>query len=93
MNDGLHTYKFQLFGRVQGVGMRFSIKHQARKIGLSGAVKNCLDGSVEGTIQGTKPQIETFFAWLKEKAPGRIDRVLQEKMPSSPSFQTFTIEH
>ncbi len=93
MNDGLHTYKFQLFGHVQGVGMRFSIKMRARKTGLVGAVKNCLDGSVEGIIQGTKIQTEAFFSWLKEKAPGRIDRVLKEKMPSSQSFQTFTIEH
>ena len=92
MDNGLHTYKFQLFGLVQGVGMRFSIKHRARRIGLSGVVKNCMDGSVEGVIQSTKSQIETFFTWLNEKAPGRIDQMLQEIISSTTIYQTFTIK-
>ena len=91
MKDSIRTIKFQLTGRVQGVGIRFSIQRKARKIGLTGYVQNEMDGSVSGVIQGGPKDCETFFTWLNEKAPGRIDRVLKNTFVTQENFDSFHI--
>lgn len=91
MKDGIHTIKFHITGRVQGVGMRFSIQRTARKLGLFGYVQNEIDGSVIGVIQGNSEVCESFFTWLYEKAPGRIDRVHKEILATPETFDLFQI--
>lgn len=91
MKDSIRTIKFQLTGRVQGVGMRFSVQRKARKIGLNGYVQNEMDGSVMGLIQGKSEACESFFTWLNEKAPGRIDRVHKETFVTQETFDSFQI--
>lgn len=39
-------------GMVQGVGFRYESVRAARRIGIVGWVRNCMDGSVELEIQG-----------------------------------------
>ena len=41
-----------LRGRVQGVGYRAFIEHQALRRGLEGWVRNCRDGTVEAVLAG-----------------------------------------
>ena len=36
-----------VYGRVQGVGFRYTTQYEAKKLGLSGYAKNLDDGSVE----------------------------------------------
>lgn len=40
------------YGRVQGVGFRYTAKHLARSLGLTGWVKNEWDGTVIMEVQG-----------------------------------------
>ena len=47
MNDTRETRRFLVSGRVQGVGFRWFVDHEARELGLAGWVRNNLDGSVE----------------------------------------------
>ena len=44
-------------GRVQGVGFRMWVKHQARSLDLSGFVRNCPDGSVYVEAEGGKERV------------------------------------
>ena len=44
-------------GRVQGVGFRYTAKHLAQSIGLTGWVKNEYDGTVLMEVQGREPMI------------------------------------
>ncbi|MGH8461477.1 MAG: acylphosphatase [Stenotrophobium sp.] len=57
-------YRFIASGRVQGVFYRQSSMEHARQLGLSGWVRNCADGRVEGIAQGTAEALEQFRAWL-----------------------------
>ena len=36
-----------IYGRVQGVGFRYTTQYEAKKLGLTGYAKNLDDGSVE----------------------------------------------
>jgi acylphosphatase len=51
-------------GRVQGVGFRYTTQHEARKLGLSGWVRNRVDGTVEVEAEGAPEALETFLSFL-----------------------------
>lgn len=51
-------------GRVQGVGFRATTQHEARKRGLSGWVRNLVDGDVEVDAEGDRTHLEAFLAFL-----------------------------
>lgn len=44
--------RITFYGRVQGVGFRYTAKHLARSLGLTGWVKNEWDGTVIMEVQG-----------------------------------------
>ena len=70
--------KFQVYGRVQGVGFRYFTWRQAQKLGVYGTVRNCLDGSVEVIAQGTLEAIAQLSTWLHQGPPSaNVERVLQ----------------
>jgi len=52
-------------GRVQGVGFRYYTQVEARKLGISGWVRNHADGSVEAYICGEAEVLTTMQTWLK----------------------------
>ncbi len=55
-------------GFVQGVGFRQFVKRSARKLGLTGWVKNLPDNRVEAVFCGSKEQIEKIIM-ICEKGP------------------------
>ncbi|WP_125981393.1 acylphosphatase [Loigolactobacillus iwatensis] len=73
----MRTVQLTVFGRVQGVGFRFSTKRLADKIGVSGIVRNLIDGSVYIEASGSNKQIEKFISSIKESPSpyGKVTRV------------------
>jgi len=65
--------KFALYGsvkgRVQGVFFRAEARLKATQLGLSGWVRNRLEGDVEIHIQGTKEQMDAMGDWLQQGPP------------------------
>ncbi|HEY9065523.1 MAG TPA: acylphosphatase [Burkholderiaceae bacterium] len=59
----------RVHGRVQGVGFRETCVQQARALGVTGWVRNRLDGSVEAMLQGTPAQLEAMCEWLRDGNP------------------------
>lgn len=85
--------RWQIYGRVQGVGFRYFTWHKAQQLGLLGYVHNCQDGSVEVVAQGSLDALEAFHNWLQQgPRSARVDRVL-EKNIAEQVFQAFEIRH
>ena len=63
-------------GRVQGVYFRASTQREARRLGLSGWVKNRPDGSVEILAEGEETPIRELYGWAQRgPSAARVDRV------------------
>jgi acylphosphatase len=62
-------YRCVVRGKVQGVGFRAATRHQARKLGLQGWVRNLPDGSVEAAVEGPPEKLRALVAWLAHGPP------------------------
>jgi len=58
-------YKIRVTGRVQGVGFRHSTVNEAKKLDLTGYVKNLADGSVYIEAEGLKEQLDALVEWCR----------------------------
>lgn len=53
-------------GTVQGVGYRYFVRSNARKLGLTGWVRNTEDGGVEAVFQGEEDVIEKMIVMCRQ---------------------------
>ena len=58
----MRTVRVRISGRVQGVGYRYWMERTAGDLGLSGWVRNRVDGSVEAVLSGAEPDVEAMIA-------------------------------
>ncbi|WP_142848568.1 acylphosphatase [Telmatospirillum sp. J64-1] len=63
------TVHVRIEGRVQGVWYRAWTVGEARKLGLSGWVRNRSDGSVEALFQGSSAAVDAMLAACREGPP------------------------
>lgn len=85
--------KAKVIGDVHGVGFRSKTKALAVKLGLTGYVANCNDGSVEIVAQGAKKDLEGLITELKAHFGQRhIQEVLTEFYPAKQLFEQFSIK-
>jgi acylphosphatase len=56
-------------GRVQGVFFRASTRDEARKLEISGWVRNLPNGDVEGLFEGDKSTVTRMLAWCYKGPP------------------------
>lgn len=67
---------YEVHGRVQGVGFRWSTTRTARELGLAGTVRNRDDGAVEVHAEGPPEALRELESWLEEgPRAARVRRV------------------
>ena len=66
-----------VYGRVQGIGFRFFTRERAKRLGLTGYVRNLPDGgTVEVMAEGEKDKLENLITYLRAGPPGaRVERI------------------
>lgn len=78
-------------GKVQGVFYRARAKEAAAKAGITGWVKNTVDGHVEALVSGNKAQLELFINWCR-RGPERaevVEMIIMDELETS--FDEFRI--
>ncbi|MDQ6888332.1 MAG: acylphosphatase [Gemmatimonadota bacterium] len=71
--------RVEIWGAVQGVGFRWFAREAARRLRLTGRVKNRSDGSVEIVVAGPDLQLQRFVEEMRAGPSGaRVDAVRSE---------------
>lgn len=74
--------KYKFYGRVQGVGFRYTAKYLAQSLGLTGWVENEYDGTVEMEVQGREPMINKLLEGLNRNGFINIEWIDSEVIPT-----------
>ena len=78
--------RLHISGIVQGVGYRAAFEKQARKEGLSGWVRNRVDGTVEAIVFGPQEALQHIIDWAHEGPPlSSVERVRIEEVDGGAS--------
>ena len=81
-------------GRVQGVFYRASLARQAKRLGLTGFVKNLPDGRVEYLVMGEPVAIDELRLWSAKGPPAaKVINVVIREDTRDELFTDFLIEY
>jgi acylphosphatase len=79
-------------GRVQGVFFRASAQAEARRLGLTGWVRNRPDGAVEIVAEGERKKLHDLIAWCRHGPRGaEVENVRIGWEEFSGEFSAFRI--
>lgn len=80
-------------GRVQGVFFRASARDEARRLGLTGWIRNEADGSVTAEAQGPAAPLQAFVTWChKGPAAANVTAVRTADRPPRDDESGFDVE-
>ncbi len=79
-------------GKVQGVFFRAETRVTAVRCGVSGWVKNNIDGTVEAVFEGDEEDVKTVIEWCRQGPPhSRVTDVTVIYEDYSGKFKAFDI--
>ncbi len=87
----MKRYRIRFYGRVQGVGFRYTAYHLAQRERLVGWVENEPDGSVLCEVQGEREAIDKFLAELCDGRYIRVDDMRIEERELEEYERSFSI--
>lgn len=71
-------------GRVQGVSFRYFTQQTARRLGLTGWVRNLPDGTVEALFEGERESIEQALEACRQGPPAAAVEAVQVDWQQGP---------
>ncbi len=87
-------YEITVTGRVQGVGYRYFALNRAQEFGITGWVKNTVDGNVEIVAQGDEPTLKTYVDFLRlGPTLSRVDKITTYKSEVITVFDNFSVKY
>ena len=86
------TLYYRVEGRVQGVAFRYHTSVEAKRLGITGSVKNLIDGSVEIFACSDREILLKFENFLKE-SPGhsKVEKIEKSDVNMDKIFEEFSI--
>ncbi len=78
-------------GRVQGVGFRYRVATIAKRLPVTGYVRNLPDGSVEVIVEGVEADIEDLLEQIRSGMGSAITREQQHPQAATGEFAGFSI--
>ncbi len=93
MNERVRAHVI-VSGRVQGVFFRAETRQAARRIGVSGWVRNLPDGTVEAVFEGTHAQVDAMLDWCRQGPPtARVDDLQVQEQAATGAFAGFDVRY
>ena len=84
--------RFLVSGRVQGVGFRWFVQEAATRAGLTGWVRNLVDGRVEALVEGEAGKVAQLEAALRAgPRHARVERLIVSHEEPTGAFTSFSI--
>jgi acylphosphatase len=79
-------------GRVQGVGFRGFTATAAQRIGLTGWVRNRINGTVETIAEGDQEMLDAFVREISNgPGPSYVENVEVNWQPATGEFRNFKV--
>ena len=88
---GQRTVRIRIVGRVQGVSFRDWMQGEARRLGLTGWVRNRRDNSVEAVISGDPAAVDDMLTRCRQGPPAARVRDLVILSEDDETFADFEI--
>jgi acylphosphatase len=87
-------FEITVEGKVQGVGFRYFVHQKANEMGITGWVKNTIDGDVLVLAQGIETELKTFIDYLYVgPTRSRVERITINKIQVSTVFNNFSVKY
>lgn len=80
--------RLEIRGLVQGVGFRWAMVAQARRLDVCGWARNRRDGSVEAVVAGPSQAVDQMVAWARAGPPSAVITAV-EVFAGEGSFDSF----
>jgi acylphosphatase len=92
MSDENQRFHALILGFVQGVNFRYYTTQTARRIGVTGWVRNRADSTVEVVAEGTRPQLDELLEFLSHGPPSaRVDQVQTKWEDPTGEYTNFEV--
>ena len=89
--ENLTRWQMLFSGEVQFVGFRYTARLLARKLGLTGWVRNLSDGRVEVEAQGRVTDLRRFLLQLKSQPHIHITHYTITELLPEPNERQFNV--
>jgi acylphosphatase len=91
MKSSVHVI---ISGKVQGVWFRASTKQKADQLGITGWVKNTIDGDVEAVFEGEHSILKEMLEWCNHgPSLAKVKNIKVENNEKINEFDSFSIRY